>query len=105
MTEGSQFWAAQLEDERFDEEYEKKIAELKASGGNNHPPLAGYTRLVGAIDDLTDHMYMLRAEIGRWGKPPGRPKPRYPEDRHHERLVVYSRSKVGDLLAIAHSMR
>lgn len=105
LTEGSQFWAAQLEDERFDEEYTKKMAEQKKNGVSARPPLHGYTRLVAAVDELTDHILMLRAESGQWGRPRPRPKPRYPEDRHQDRQIAHSRAKVDDILARAHAMK
>lgn len=104
LTEGSQFWAAQLEDERFDDELEKAL-EMQKRGAPPPPPLVGYNRLIAALDELTDHVHMLRAESGRWANPPrARAKPRFPADRVHERKVALSRGVVNDILKKAHAL-
>lgn len=105
LTEGSQFWAAQLEDERFDDELEKQLEENKHKRGQERPSLVGYNRLVSAIDELTDHIHSFRAESGRWASPPRpRAKPRFPADRVEQRKVAVSRGLVDDILAQAHAL-
>jgi hypothetical protein len=105
LTEGSQFWAAQLEDERFDEELEQALEDAKRKREPARPALVGYNRLVQAIDELTDHIHTFRAENGRWSSPPReRPKPRFPADRVHERKVAQSRGLVNDILEQAHAL-
>jgi hypothetical protein len=104
LTEGTQFWAAQLEDERFDGELETKLEELKRKPPEP-PSLVGYNRLIAAIDEMTDHIHMLRAESGRWATAPrARAKPRFPADRVHERKVALSRGLVNDILEQAHAL-
>lgn len=103
LTEGTQFWAAQLEDERFDKEIQQKIAEMKKT--DMRPSLIGYSRLVAMLDELTDHVHMLRAESGRWERAPRpRPKPRMPSDRAEEREIALGRAMIAALVDQAHAL-
>lgn len=105
MTEGTQFWAAQLEDERFDAEIEKQLEEVKRRREQGRPSLVGYNRLISALDELTDHIHMLRAESGRWDRAPrGRPKPKFPIDRIEERKIATSRGLINAILEDAHAL-
>lgn len=105
LTEGTQFWAAQLEDERFDDELAGKLEEKKRKREPDRPPLVGYNRLIAAVDELTDHIHSLRAESGRWASPPRqRAKPWFPADRIEQRKVGLSRGLVDNILAEAHAL-
>jgi hypothetical protein len=100
--EGSQLWAAQLEDERYLPEIARRLKEQREA---SRPALLGYTRLVAAIDSLTDHVYMLRAEQGHWPAVSLRVKPRYPADVLAERKRVMNQTKTDEFLAYAHSLK
>jgi hypothetical protein len=105
LTEGSQFWAAQLSDVRFDEELEEKLAAIKQQRESEPPSLVGYTRTIAAIDELTDHIHSLRAESGRWSHAPKqRVKPKFPLDRIEDRKIALSRGLVDNVLAEAHAL-
>lgn len=105
LTEGSQFWAAQLEDERFDAELEKKLEEKKRKREKETPSLFGYNRLIAAIDELTDHIHSFRAESGHWSNPPrARVKPLFPVDRVEQRKVDVSRGLVDNILEEARAL-
>lgn len=60
-----------------------------------HPPRRGYTREVEKIDDLTDNIIALRAEMGKWRPSSTRytPRPLFPTQaveemmRHRARTI------------------
>jgi hypothetical protein len=105
LIEGSQFWAAQLQDERFLPEAKIKLDERKRRD-DVRPSLVGYTRLQAAIEDLIDQVHLLRAEQGRWGggSVSLRKRPKFPADILEDKRISKNRAMVNAALEHAHSL-
>jgi hypothetical protein len=108
VTEGTQFWAAQLEDKRFLPEVAKRLEEAKKKRRDDSAPsLHGYSRLVAVIEDLIDQVHLLRAESGRWGHGSVhlRTRPKFPTDILAEQRSAWHRGMIDDILAQARALK
>lgn len=94
--DGCALWAAQLDDERFLPEIEKRLKELKKSKEQARPALAGYTREVDGLFRIATELRMLRAEMGRWGEASPILGPLFPSEKIQARN---DRHEVSELQA------
>jgi hypothetical protein len=106
--EGTEFWAAQLEDERYLPEIARQLEQRKRDRKKDEaPPLRGYSRLVAVMEDLIDQIHLLRAESGRWGSSAVRlrTRPEFPADKLAKQRTQWHQGHVNDLLAQARAMK
>ncbi|OIN80867.1 hypothetical protein [Mycobacterium malmoense] len=99
--EGSQLWAAQLDDDRYLPEVEKQMAQRR---GEDRPPLHGYSRVAAGLDTVANQIMLLRAEMGRWQGVPLIKGPVFPAEKIRQRKAARDMSKINSFLDFAHSL-
>ena len=99
--DGSVLWAAQLDDDRFLPDIEKRLKELKGSGPAR-PPLAGYSREVDSMFRVATELRLLRAEIGKWGSAPPILGPVFPWERIQDRADAVEVNELSLAVEEAH---
>jgi hypothetical protein len=88
--DGSYLWAAQLKDDRYLAEFEKKYEEAEQSREPYRPPLEGYDTLLAAINGLRND---IRARQGM----PLLAAPMTPIDRIKARKKAISNQRLDAL--------
>jgi hypothetical protein len=100
--EGSQLWAAQLDDERNLPAIAKRLAEKRERARTS---LQGYSSLVSRMETLANQIYFLRAEMGKWGRTrPLYEGPVFPAEKLEQRKGARDIGKINDFLDFAHSL-